>query len=385
MSNVLRYLSALILLSCLIFWLTKPNTPQTQILDDHATKHSQTAQHKAIQMPYTDKALNDDKQSSKNLQPSTAALEKQMAIKCPPRKGVAEHNIEDLKYHPSQLIKSLGESEQPIDTVFYASYSDELSDIERVNTLYQYFEQHPNDPISYFQLLNYCHRAQSSDICNQALLDRVYEVDPSNGILWINIASLKLQSGDQQGAENALSEAANQSKFSTYTYESIELVTERLVAATGVKYTSALSSAMGYDAALPLEYGRAIEHCLKAPVESLSLLDTCYRLGQALSQHSQVELNAGLGDSLVSDYYEKTLDTESAQQSQQKITQKLNRAKTVENFHALQTVLHHEELARAWLSTAKEYGESAANNQVPTQLQQEQIALQTGTCLNVYH
>lgn len=88
-----------------------------------------------------------------------------------------------------------------------------------------------------FQLLRLCDE-RNKTLCESAeIQDAIIRADGDNGVMWIQIASLRLDAGREQGAIDALRRAINAPRFDNYFSAQIDVLDRGLSAVTGWSYT----------------------------------------------------------------------------------------------------------------------------------------------------
>jgi len=232
---------------------------------------------------------------------------------------------------------------------------------DHLDFYYQYYNQAHNTPIAYYHLLNACHEQSSNEICQDGLLEQANIIDSENGMLWLNIAGIKLKQGDNEAALKAIRTASEKTVFSEYHFQTIDLISSNIQVNTSIDYSEAVVSAIGYVAAQPALYGGVLKFCLNSRITDIEQADFCHQLGQNMAKNSETILLSSFGSSIQQEYLRKLQDSEAVLASKND-SDKLYQAHFNEQSLKLTTLaFNNEQLIREWLRIGKVSGETSAN------------------------
>lgn len=272
-----------------------------------------------------------------------------------------ETNQEELNTKLEQLIDQNRASASIDDQFIYHLTMFSPTSSEHLSFYHQYVNQAHNKPIAYYHLLNACHEQSNNEICKDELLEQAQNIDAENGMLWLNIAGIKLKQGDNEAALTAIRTASEKTVFSEYHFQTIELIASNIQLNTSVEYKDAVISAIGYVAAQPAMYGGVLKLCLNSKVAELEQADVCHQLGQSMANNSDTLLLSSFGSSLQQEYLRKHQNTEAALASKQDSDNLYQAHFNEHSFKLSALAFNNEQLIREWLSMGKISGESSAN------------------------
>lgn len=282
-------------------------------------------------------------------------------LNIPTCSNTTETNQEELNTKLEQLIEQNRVSASIDDQFIYHLTMFSPTSSEHIDFYHQYVNQAQNKPIAYYHLLNACHEQSNNEICQDELLEQANTIDAENGMLWLNIAGIKLKQGDNEAALTAIRTASEKTVFSEYHFQTIDLIASNIQLNTPVEYKDAVISAIGYVAAQPAMYGGVLKLCLNSEVTDIEQADVCHQLGQSMANNSDTLLLSSFGSSFQQEYLRKHQNTEAALASKQD-SDNLYRAHFNEHSFKLSALaFNNEQLIREWLSMGKISGESSAN------------------------
>lgn len=262
--------------------------------------------------------------------------------------------------HFTQLEHSTINEEQ----LAYLMFGQHAAPESRFKKLYQYIQRNPTDKIAFYQFINSCHRHIDDPICHDALPTLAEQADPNNGMLWINIAALKIKQQDQKGALLALHSATQKAYFSEYFFDLITLFSENTGYSTPNEYVEVVIAAIGFTAAQPAFYGLLFEQCIQANDDAIDFMDACFQLGKRMSKNSHSVMLSSMGESLVKEHFLKSSNEEAAAESEYGATQIYQVNFNDEAFKALNLIFNDDALVRQWLQIGREQGEAIATKQM---------------------
>lgn len=282
-------------------------------------------------------------------------------LECPePTSHSTNDEPKTFDEHFAQLEHSTINEEQ----LAYLVFGQHAAPESRFKKLYQYTQSNPTDKIAFYQFINSCHRHIDDPVCHSNLTALAEQADHNNGMLWINIAALKLKQQDQKGALLALHAATQKTYFSEYFFDLVTLFSENTAYSSSNEYIEAVVSAIGFTAAQPAFYGLLFEQCIQTSEDAIDFMDACFQLGKHMSKNSHSVMLSSMGESLVKEHFLKSSNEEAAAESEYGATQIYQVNFNDEAFKALNLIFNDEALVRQWLQIGREQGEAIATKQM---------------------
>lgn len=232
----------------------------------------------------------------------------------------------------------------------------QLSRSSMIKALYDYHLSHPSEKISYFRLLTWCTETQYS-YCNDDFYQKVKQIDNDNGLAWLTVASLYLEKQNILAANNAFYQASLANTFSVYFFELIYLHHEILKKYVPLQANKLLNTGIGYAAATPSGFHKAINHCSKAIVDDHLTLEACLKIGNQMENNSDILIHSAMGIALQKIYYDKHEHTEKVDKIKNQSTKLISKVHQQQYNKATNLMFHDNELADQWVNYGLQHGE----------------------------
>ncbi|MDJ0710016.1 MAG: hypothetical protein QNJ14_06490 [Woeseiaceae bacterium] len=193
----------------------------------------------------------------------------------------------------SEAVETLSQSGDPEYLLAAALIDFDRQDKTSSPLLERALELMPNHPVAHWHRLQHC-RDESCD--RNALADAAVAADPTNGMLWLEIASRHIQSGDWEQAEQALRRAIASPRFDTYFIEYSLLVERALTATTELDYSERLLFGHGVAAAVAIpRFGDISRACRSDENDTATWVSLCDELGRSMHEQSRELISTMIG------------------------------------------------------------------------------------------
>jgi len=204
--------------------------------------------------------------------------------------GFAE---KDLKEIAREAVEVLSASNDPEYLLAAALLDFDRDDKEESELLARALEQLPDHPVALWHRLQHC-EAQS---CDQDRIARTaVAADPTNGMLWLEIASGHLEAGDWPEAERAMRRAIASPRFDTYFNDYATLIERGLAASTDFDYPERVVFGIGVAAAVAIpSYGEVSRACQSDENDAVVWVPLCDELGKSMHNRSRELISTMIG------------------------------------------------------------------------------------------
>lgn len=156
----------------------------------------------------------------------------------------------------------------------------------------------PTHPLIAWNRLRICREGKDVTCDFPAVEASAIRVDGDNGAVWMQIAMLRLDKGDQDAAAEAVRHAITAPRFDHYFIDHALLFERALSTLGGSSYTERVISGIGYSAAMLVGYYGITEHCGGASQSDSVWIELCDQLGAKMLADSKDLLDQSLGTSL---------------------------------------------------------------------------------------
>ena len=268
------------------------------------------------------------------------------------------HQGENPDQELTKYNQAIQHSNKPDEQLAYYLSDQEADASEAFEFLRQLNSQSPSNALAYDQLLNLCFAEENINKCDDELIEKATNVDPNNGIPWLNIAALHQVKGEPEKALEALGIAIKKPYFDDYHWQLIDFLEQVSDGRLNLSYKARLVSAIGIAAAKPFHFYKVIEMCKSSVANDPVQADVCLSLGKQMEKNSTTITAQGLGLNFQSIYYEATQDKDelaliNKKQSRIYYDSQLNET----TQKTWQLMSHDENLYRFWLKNMLEHGE----------------------------
>ena len=203
--------------------------------------------------------------------------------------GGEEEQKEEIR-KAVQLLSVSGDPEYRIGAVFLdASHEDETSH----PLLEKAMLQLPNHPVALWHKLQHC---RGTGCERSATIRALTNSDPTNGTLWLEVASEHIRNGDSSEAESALRRAIASPRFDDYFMEYVTLIERALAATTELDYAHRVVYGIGIAAAVAIPgYGDILNACKSETNDPATWSPMCDELGRSMTNRSSNLLSTMIG------------------------------------------------------------------------------------------
>ncbi|MEW6983076.1 hypothetical protein AAD001_10555 [Colwelliaceae bacterium 6471] len=254
----------------------------------------------------------------------------------------------------NQYLKA---SEKPMEKLAYYLFENEKDTGVAFDKLYQFNQENPNNKLAYDQLLKLCFNENNIDKCDDDLFNRAQLADKENGTFWLNIAALKLKKNDIDGVFDALHEIEKAANMDEYFFELADFYEQTSRDILDLSYKQRLVAGIGYAAAKPWFISEIMSWCHDNNTNDQQVAQACLTLGTNLEQKSKQLLSKSLGIALQKNYFEAK-DNQQALAELEKKLKKIERRFQDKQFEKIdRLIMHDDDLAKLWISSALTYGE----------------------------
>jgi hypothetical protein len=232
-----------------------------------------------------------------------------------------------------------------------------------IEALYNYHLDHPREKLAYYRLLTECSQIQHY-YCNNDFYQKAKQIDNDNGLVWLTVASLYLIEFNLAEANNALYQATLTNTFSNYFFELIFLHHEITKKYAPLQVNKLLIAGIGYTAATPNGYHKAINHCSKAKVDDHVTLEACLKIGKQMEDNSATIIHSAMGVALQKIYYEKNGNTVKVKEIEDISKMLLTQTSSQQYTKATNLMFHDSQLNEQWINYGLQHGEEKNINYI---------------------
>ena len=210
--------------------------------------------------------------------------------KAEPDAGIAE---KDFKEIAKEAVEVLSTSNDPEYLLAAALLDFDRDKTEESELLARALAQLPDHPVALWHRLQHC----SAESCDQEQTARAATAaDPTNGMLWLEIASGHLEAGDWPEAERAIRRAIASQRFDTYANEYAMLIERGLAASTDFDYPERVIFGIGVAAAVAIpSYGEVSRACQSDENDAVVWVPLCDEIGKSLHNRSRELISTMIG------------------------------------------------------------------------------------------
>lgn len=153
--------------------------------------------------------------------------------------------------------------------------------------------QLPDHPVALWHRLQHCRNGS----CDRGEIARAaVAADPTNGMLWLEIARGHLRDGDWPGAERAMRQAIASSRFDSYFIDYTDLLERGLAASTDFNYTERMVVGIGISAAVAVPlFGEVSRACQSEDNDMVVWVPLCDELGMSMHERSTELISTMVG------------------------------------------------------------------------------------------
>ena len=203
--------------------------------------------------------------------------------------GREEEQKEEIR-KAVQLLSVSGDPEYLIGAVF-------LDALHENGTSHPLLEkatrQLPNHPVALWHKLQHC---RGTGCERSATVRALTQADPTNGLLWIEVASEHIRSGNSGEAEAALRRAIASQRFDDYFMDYVTLIERALAATTELDYAQRVVYGIGIAAAVAIPgYGDVFNACKSETNDPATWSPMCDELGRSMTNRSSNLLSTMIG------------------------------------------------------------------------------------------
>ena len=200
---------------------------------------------------------------------------------------------ETLEQLTRDAIDVLSTSEDPEYLLAAALLDFDRDDANESKLLARAMAQLPKHPVALWHRLQHCEAGG----CNRdEIAMAAVAADPTNGMLWLEIARGRLQADDWAGAERALQRAIVSSRFDTYFYDYALLIERGLAASTNLDYSDRVVFGIGVAAAVAIpSFNEVLLACQSGENDAVVWVPLCDELGKSMHEHSRELISTMIG------------------------------------------------------------------------------------------
>ena len=153
--------------------------------------------------------------------------------------------------------------------------------------------QLPDHPVALWHRMQHC----PAESCDRDKIARAaVAADPTNGMLWLEIASEHVEAGDWAEAERAMRRAISSSRFDTYFYDYTMLIERGLAASTDFTYPERVVTGIGVAAAVAIPaFGEVVTACASGDNDAVVWVPLCDELGRSMQKRSREVISTMIG------------------------------------------------------------------------------------------
>ena len=200
---------------------------------------------------------------------------------------------QDFEQIARSAVELLSESDDPEYLLAAALIDFDRDEQTESPLLARAMAQLPDHPVALWHRLQHC----KNESCNRGEIARAaVAADPTNGLLWLEIASGHLRAGDSFEAEGALRRAIASSRFDTYFIDYAELIERGLAASTEFDYEERIVFGIGVAAAIAIpSFGDVSRACRSEENDMVVWVPLCEELGKSMHEHSRELISSMMG------------------------------------------------------------------------------------------
>ena len=200
---------------------------------------------------------------------------------------------EDFEQIARSVVELLSESDDPEYLLAAALMDFDRDEQTESPLLARAIAQLPDHPVALWHRLQHC----TNESCDRGEIARAaVAADPTNGLLWLEIASGHLRDGDRHEAERALRRAIASSRFDTYFIDYAELIERGLAASTDFDYPNRIVFGIGVAAAVAIpSFGDVSRACQSEENDAVVWVPLCEELGRSMHERSRELISTMIG------------------------------------------------------------------------------------------
>ena len=208
-----------------------------------------------------------------------------------------------------RLFLSLSKKED--DLLLYHLSSSSKEQDATIEFLKEYVGKHPENSLAQLSLILNC--SYSVGKCNESFEYSAINNDQGNAVLWLNIASMRSQRNDIEGATIALTKAASMSNFNEYSAEIDRLYQDTLMNHIDITIYEKFSITWGIHFINTLGNTSSIYRlCTENSKIRPEISNLCIRIGKNMITYGQTVISKAFGYGLMEKSYRALGDIESA-------------------------------------------------------------------------
>ena len=218
---------------------------------------------------------------------------------------------------------------------------------------------HPTSAIATWRLLILCGQRDVAACESESIEESAIRADGDNGMMWVQLASRRLDSGREQEAADAIRHAIAAPRFDTYFTDQIELLDRSLASVLDWSFAERVVHSSGSVYVSPANFGFIRSHCEN--VSSGIWPELCDQLGQRMISGNVDLQTKSLGSVLRVAVLEKIGDVDGAEAARTE-RDELNSKQDLlgADDSLLNLILSDDTVLRDYLSVSQSYGEVEA-------------------------
>ena len=156
----------------------------------------------------------------------------------------------------------------------------------------------PDHPLVVWNYLQFCRDRKGANCDLAGVEENAVRVDGSNGAVWMEIAMLRLDEGDQIAAAEAVRRAIVAPRFDGYFIDQVTLIERALSTHGDSSYRDRIIAGMGFGAAMVRSYYGISKYCQEIEASDAAWIELCDQLGAQMLAEGTNLLDQSLGTSL---------------------------------------------------------------------------------------
>ena len=262
-----------------------------------------------------------------------------------------EASMENITHYLRSLDNLFSESAP----LYYAMYANPPEGETRVDLLFEYYDQFPNNPVVSMDLISLC--ANSSDKrCTSNFIKDAIDADSNNGAMWFSAISFYATKGDDQRVMESIEALEKTSFFNERLGEKALLYAQALEGSTSNDFNVNAITGVGKAMSVSPSYSSVTRWC-KQGLDEYVKAYACLTLGKQLETRSKIAISNVIGIELQKYVFEFKGETDAIQLIEKNRIKLMERPGEGIYLKASIMLILDERLLRSWLHNLDLHGE----------------------------